>query len=227
MFITHLFSCSIFKEKISSKNLQYMKKLAIISDLGPELNYHYAGATALRNREKKIPIEWNLDSTIEQIVVSQLKKNTHYEILEAKGTDFPKHPHFDQLVTLKKNGADIQPHLEKLLSEGYDALVLVQAWRQTEDTTINPGYGIFYDNRLLVHDQNFYLSARIRVYSTHKKNELSSIDLWKNPFIEIESFPKRKNFEEWPPADLATLKSMVEQKLTNEIPFRLQKLGLL
>jgi hypothetical protein len=222
-----LFSCSSLNEKISYKNLSHLKKIAVISDLGSDLNYHYAGATALRNREQKVGVPWELDSFITQTISTQLKKNTHFELIEIKGAEFKTHPHFDQLITAKKSGADLRPYLDQLLQEGFDGLILVQAWRQVEDTTIHPGFGIFYDNRLLVHDQNFYLTAKMRVYSTHKKNELSSIDLLKNPYIELENFPKRKTFAEWPEADLTTLKSMVEQKLINEIPFRLIKLGLI
>ena len=222
-----LTSCAAFKEKISTKNLNHLKKIIIISDLGPSIQYHYAGATALRNREQQMPINWNLDHTITQIIHSHLKQNPHFEVLEIKGADLPTHPYFDQLITAKKNGAEITPYLEQLLQQGFDGLVLVQAWRQIEDTTIKPGYGVFYDNRLLVHDQNLYLTARIRVYSTHKKTELSSIDMFKNPYIELESFPKRKQFEEWPTSDLNSLKDQLEQKLTHEIPFRLKKLGLL
>lgn len=227
MLLLLLNSCTVFQEKISTKNLSHLKKIVILSDLGSTMQYHYAGATALRNREQQVQIDWNIDNFIAQTIQSSLKKNPHFEALEIKGPDLPKQPYFDQLVTAKKNGEEITPYLEQLLQQGFDGLILVQSWRQLEDTTINPGYGIFYDNRLLVHDQNLYLTARIRVYSTHKKTEISSIDIFKNPFIELESFSKRKTFQEWPSSDLNSLKTQLEQKLTNEIPFRLIKLGLL
>lgn len=222
-----LCSCSSFKEKISSKNLAHVKKIAIISDLGSTLHYHYAGTTAFRNREQNISLDWGLDNLIAKELSTLLKQNPHFVLVDIKGEKFTKKPHFDQLVTAKKSGAKIEPYLEQLLNEGYDGLIIVQAWRQSEDNTIIPGYGIYYDNRLLIHEQNLYLTAKIRVYSAHKKTQLSSIDLLKNHFLSLEHYPKRKKYEEWPAQDLNVLKEDLHKKITTELPQRLSQLGLL
>lgn len=222
-----LSSCSVFKQKISAKNLVQLKKIAVISDLGPILHYHYAGATSFRNRHQEIVNSWDLDSSIVNNALELLKKNPQFELIEIKGSNFSKKPHFDQLVNIKKNGAAIEPYLNQLKDEGFDGLILIQAWRQTEDETITPGYGIYYDNRLLIHEQKFYFTAKIRVYSTHKKIELSSTDFLAEPYTELKSYPMRKKYEEWPIEDMAKIKEELNLKLASELPRALTRLGLI
>lgn len=222
-----LSSCSLFQTKISSRQMQDIKKIAVISDLGDILHYHYAGATSLRNRHQPIKLAWNVDAQIADSLVKNLQKNTSFEKVDVVGSEFTQRPYFDQLITAKRNGEKIEPFLQKLWDQGYDTLILVQAWRQIEDSTLEPGYGVHYDNRLLVHDQNFYLTAKIRVFKTQKKKELKSLDLWENPFLSLDSFAKRKTFQEWPENDLKSLQENVQRQNDTQIQRVLHNFGFL
>lgn len=220
-------SCTLFQEKISSKNLTQLKKIAILSDLGPILHFHYAGATSFKNRYQTISTDWNIDTLVNQTSLELLKNNTSYQLVEIQGNDFSKKPHFDQLIKAKKNGAKIDPFLAQLSKEGFDGLILIQAWRQKEDTNITPGYGIYYDNRLLIHDQFLYLTAKIRVYNTHKKMEVSSTDLLSEPYLDLKEFPKRKKYDEWSSSEIIQLKELLFKDVTKELPKSLKRLGLI
>lgn len=219
-------SCSLFSSKIPGKEKEKIKKIAILSDLGTKFNYEYAGAIAARNRHQDFTGPWDMDQQIGNALLETLKTNSQYEKIELVGGELSKRPYFDQMITAKRNGEKIKPYLEKLATMGFDTFIIVQTWRQLEDSSLTPGYGFHYDNRLLIHDQNFYLTAKVRVYNILSKKEIAALDFWENPFLPLEDFAKRKTYQEWPAEEIEKIKNKVNEINTSAAKKVIARLGL-
>ena len=220
-------SCSLFSEKISSEKLSQIKNIAIFSDLGDLLYFSYAGGISYKNHLEKVTSPWPIDSQIQTQILNTLKDSKKYETVKIVDESSNNRPLFDQMITLKRNGEKIKNFLIKLHDQGFDTLIIVQAWKQVEDENVEAGFGIFYNNRLLIHEQNFYLTAKVRVYDTASRTEFASGDLFKKPFISIDHLPKKRHWSDWQTNDLQNIKSLFDEKISNETQNTLEKLGLI
>lgn len=230
LFYVHLIisfeSCSFYHGKLSKKERNNIIKIALYSDLGPKLNYDYAGSMSYKNKHQEIQSPWDMDQIIGNALLEALKVNPKYEKIELVGGELNKHPYFDQMIFAKRNGEKIKPYLEKLETLGFDTFIIVQTWRQLEDSSLTPGYGFHYDNRILVHDLNFYLTAKIRIYDVKIKKEISATDIWENPYIDLKDFQKKKTFQEWLPTDLEKVKMIVQEHTNKNVKRVLANYGL-
>jgi hypothetical protein len=135
-----------------------IRKIAVYSLLGNDMNQTYIGTTVFENKDQTIDVtSWNLDALVTSTLRKDLRTNTAFTKVEVlKGP-------MDRSQIMAKDGRKIM--LDQAKAQGFDTLIVLWPNAYANAPGVKAGFGLHRRNALGIKHTFLYILAGLNVYN--------------------------------------------------------------
>lgn len=143
---------------IREQDLAQIKKVAVYSFLGDQMNHTFIGTMVFQNKDQKLSvIDWKMDDAAVNVLRKMLKANSaivSVEVLQGKFNRVQMAPNWQK------------PFTDQAKAQGFDTLVAVVPASYTNAAAFTAGYGLNRHSAFGVVHTNAYLLAQVQIFNT-------------------------------------------------------------
>lgn len=214
------------RSSLDDSDRDRIRKIAVHSALGNELQHSKVGTTIFENIHESVPAaNWKVDFFVEKFLVDSLKQSSQLQRIEV--APLPKN------FSRSAKEEDILKLVREAKAKGFDALlVMLPSAYDNAPKGTEPGYGVQRISTLFNSHTSVYALAVLNVFDTNTEKSLAwqwAFDsmMGEPNFISKDEVAWKAKFSDYSAEEKIGIQRALKRHLEKALPFSLRALHLL